>query len=105
MLIYLSGSSRPDIAYAVNQCARFSHNPRKSHEVGVKYIVQYLKGTRTRGLEIHPDANLLHLNLFADADFTGLFASEDKQYPVSVKSRTGIILNVGGVPIFWNSKL
>ena len=88
----------------MNQCARFSHNPRKLHEVGVKYIVQYLKGIRTRGLEMHHNADLLYLDLFADADFTSLFAS-DKHDPVSVKSRTGIILNFGSVPIFWNSKL
>ena len=27
MLLYLAGSTRPDIAYDVHQCARFSHNP------------------------------------------------------------------------------
>ena len=54
---------------------------------------------------MHPDAKLLRLDIFADADFAGLFTSEDKQDPVSVKIRTSIILNCGGVPIFWNSKL
>ena len=27
MLLYLAGSTRPDIAYAVHQCATFSHQP------------------------------------------------------------------------------
>ena len=39
MLLYLAGSSRPDIAYVVHQCARFSHNPKNSHEVDVKHII------------------------------------------------------------------
>ena len=44
-------------------------------------------------------------DLFADADFTGLYASEDKLDPVSAKCRTGILLNSGGVPVYWSSKL
>ena len=35
MLIYLTGSVRRDIAMAVHQCARFSVNPMRSHELTV----------------------------------------------------------------------
>ena len=105
MLLYLAGSTRPDISYAVHQCARFSHQPRASHERGVKHIVRYLKGTRDQGLIMKPNKDNLRLDLFADADFAGLFASEDKHDPVSVKSRTGILLNFGDVPVCWSSKL
>jgi hypothetical protein len=35
MLMYLSSNSRPDIQFAVHQCARFTHSPRKSHEEAV----------------------------------------------------------------------
>jgi hypothetical protein len=31
MLIYLSSNSSPDIQFAVHQCARFTHSPKKSH--------------------------------------------------------------------------
>ena len=88
MLLYLAGSTRPDISYAVHECARFSHQPRASHEVGVKHIVRYLKGTKDKGLIMKPYKDNLKLDLFAAADFAGLFASEDKQDPISVKSRT-----------------
>ena len=50
------------------------------------------------------DIKQLHLNLYADADFAGLFASEDKQDAIIVKSRT-VLLNIGNVPIFLSSKL
>ena len=105
MLLYLAGSTRPDISYAVHQCTRLSHQPKSSHDIGVKHIVRYLKGTRDKGLIMKPISKNLKLDLFADADFAGLFASEDKMDPISVKSRTGVILNFGGVPIHWSSKL
>ena len=40
MLNFLAGSTRPDIAFATNQCARFSADPRKSHENAVKQIAK-----------------------------------------------------------------
>jgi hypothetical protein len=49
MLTYLSTSTRPDIAFAVHQCARFSISPKRSHELAVHRIVRYLKGTKDRG--------------------------------------------------------
>ena len=45
------------------------------------------------------------MQFYVDADFAGLFASEDKLDPISVKSRIGILLTLGDVPIFWSSKL
>ena len=38
-------------------------------------------------------------------DFAGLFNTEDKLDPTSAKSRTGVLLNFGGVPVCWSSKL
>ena len=46
-----------------------------------------------------PDSKMLRLDLFADTDFAGLFASEGKYDPASVKSRAGILLNFEGTPI------
>ena len=52
-----------------------------------------------------PDLKLLRLELFANADFTGLFVAEDTDDPIYVKSRSELLLNLGGVPIFLSSKL
>ena len=38
MLLYLSSNSRPDIQFAVHQCARFTHNPKKSHGEAIKRL-------------------------------------------------------------------
>ena len=38
MLSYLANNTRPEIAMAVHQCARFGNNPMLSHERAVKHI-------------------------------------------------------------------
>ena len=40
-----------------------------------------------------------------DADFAGLWGHEDPEDPVSVRSRTGYVICLGGAPIVWGSKL
>jgi len=49
VLNYIAASSRPDISFAVHQCTRFSQSPGRVHELAVKRIIRYLKGTRTKG--------------------------------------------------------
>jgi hypothetical protein len=104
MMLYLASNSRPDIAFAVHQCARFSHCPRACHEKAIKHIARYLKRTRDKGLVMRPDTTL-SMEMYADADFAGLWNAEDPGDPVSVKSRTGYLITLSGVPVVWSSKL
>jgi hypothetical protein len=104
MLMYLCSNSRPDIQFAVHQCARFTHCPRKSHEQAIVRICRYLKGTRDRGLCLKPNSSM-KLDCYVDADFAGLWNVENSQDPVCVKSRTGYCLTLGDCPLLWVSKL
>ena len=104
MLLYLSSNSRPDIQYAVHQCARFTHNPKKSHGEAVRRIVHYLKKTLGEGLEFTP-TKAMELDLCVDEDFAGLWSYEHDQDPVCVKSRTGFVITLGTCPVMWVSKL
>ena len=104
MLMFLASNSRPDIAYAVHQCARFTHSPKQSHGAAVKRILRYLKGTRTKGMILTPN-NKLSVDCFVDADFAGLWSYEDEQDAISVKSRSGFLLMFMGCPLIWGSKL
>ena len=105
MLLYLSTNTRPDIAFAVSQVCRFSAEPKKSHATAVKTILRYLKKTCDKGMLIKPTLNKLHLDLYVDADFCGLFGQEDCRNPDSVRSRTGYVAILGGWPIIWKSQL
>lgn len=104
MMLYLSSNSRPDIAFSVHQAARFTHCARHSHEKAIIRIAKYLKATRNKGLRINPKTHF-GLELYADADFAGLWNIEHPDDATSVKSRTGYLITLGGVPVTWASKL
>jgi hypothetical protein len=88
MLTYLSTSTRPDIAFAVHQCARFCTSPKRSHELAVRHIVRYLKGTKDRGYILRPSSHH-NVDCYVDADFAGLWSTTTSHDPISVKSLTG----------------
>jgi hypothetical protein len=104
MAMYLSSNTRPEIQFAVHQCARFTHCPRASHAEGVKRICRYLQGTANQGMKFQP-SETMKLDCYVDADFAGLWNHEDNQDPVCVKSRTGFVITLGNCPLMWVSKL
>ena len=104
-LNFLEKGTRPDIAYATHQCARFSIEPKKSHGDAIEYLCKYLIGTRSEGIILHADPTQ-SLKVYVDADFAGSYqrmtAIDD---PSTAKSRTGYIVQYCGCPIIWVSKL
>eukprot|EP00957_Ditylum_brightwellii_P185004 14088860-Ditylum_brightwellii.AAC.1 len=83
MLMYLAGTTHPDISMPVHQCARYSHNSQRCHEKAVKHIVHYLISNK----DTRPGT------------------TENDQNPVCVKSRTGFVLTLGQILILWISKI
>lgn len=104
MLLYLQGHSRPDICFAVSQVARFIHGHKRSHEVALERIGEYLNATKDEGLILNPTSEFT-MECFVDADFAGLWNVEDQSTPASVKSRAGYVICVCGCPIIWKSQL
>ena len=106
MMWYLYGHSRPDLGFALSQAARFSFAPKRSHELALIQIGQYLKGTRDKGLVLTPNrAEFLKVDCYVDADFCGLYEREDRTDPTSVKSRSGYVICIADCPVIWSSKL
>jgi hypothetical protein len=103
-LEYLQGMTRPDLAYATHQCARFSNDPRQSHEIAVKRIGRYLKRTSTQGLILEPDMGK-GFECYVDADWAGNWDKRFATDPASVFSRTGYVILYAGCPIIWASKM
>jgi hypothetical protein len=91
MLNYLASSTRPDIAFAVHRCARFTTAPHHVHDLAIHCIVRYLKGTSTKGYILKP-SSYQNLNCYVDADFSGTWSSSTATDPSSVKSRIGYVI-------------
>ena len=52
---YLAVTTRPDLIFAVYQCAKYIIDPTKPHENYVKSIGRYLNKTKETGLVLTPD--------------------------------------------------
>ncbi len=68
-LNFLEKSTRPEIAYAVHQCARFVEAPTKLHGEAVKHIGRYLLKTRDKGIILNPSKN--SFDCWVDASHAG----------------------------------
>ena len=92
-LMYAAVGTRPDIAYAVSQVARFSDNPGQPHWEAVKRIFQYLKGTRDHWL-VYGDQDH-SISGYTDAD--GM--SNDDRHTIS-----SYAFLIDGGAVSWSSK-
>ena len=84
-LIYLTHTG-PDITFAVSMASRFINNPNEYHMKAVNRILQYLKGTPSRGLHFIKHSNK-GIEVFTDADRAGSVMDR--------KSTIGLFLCVG----------
>ena len=94
-LLYLSGWTRPDIAFAVSNVARFCSHPTREHWTALKRILRYLKGTLNYGLMFSRNADGTLLG-FSDSDWAG--DTNDR------KSTSGYLFRVNGAAVSWRSR-
>lgn len=95
-LLYLSTKTRPDIAFAVGNVARFCSEPTKVHFSAVKRIMRYLKGTQDLGLLYHKHSTALSCVGYSDADWGG--SLDDR------KSTSGYVFQWSGAAVSWRSR-
>ena len=106
MLLHLTGHSHPELTFAVSQCARFTHAPKRSHELALIRIGQHLKGCRDDCLIMKPTKlNEIQMDVYVDSDFLGLHGKEKRSDPDNVRSRAGYVIMLNGAPIVWCSRL
>ena len=92
--MYLSVSTRPDIAYTVGTLARFSSKPTKEHWTTLKLVLRYLKETTKHGI-LYSQNNSGECIGYLDADWAG---------DVDQKSTSGYVFQICGAPVTWRSK-
>jgi transposase InsO family protein len=98
-LMYLTVGTRPDIAAAVSEAARFMANPGRKHWEAVKQIFRYLRGTSSAVLRFRGGHDTVELVGYADADWGMCLDTR--------RSRTGHVfkLDKHSGAISWKSKL
>ena len=104
-LNYLERSTRPDISYAVHQCARFAADPKQEHGEAIKWLCRYLCATKDKGLILRPD-HTASFHVYVDSDFSGKWVPEEAQDDINTaRSRYGYIVTYHGCPVAWASKM
>ncbi|RKF60525.1 Retrovirus-related Pol polyprotein from transposon TNT 1-94 [Golovinomyces cichoracearum] len=94
-LIYLAMNTRPDIAFAVNRCARYMSNPNESHFRALERIWKYLKQYPDLGLTYDCRAIEQYILGYTDADWGG--------DTINRKSTSGYIFHLHGNIVSWLS--
>ncbi|SGY12439.1 BQ5605_C011g06508 [Microbotryum silenes-dioicae] len=97
-LLYLSGTTRPDIAFAISKAARFCNDFTAEHWEALKHILRYLVGTRNFGIRYQKSFQPMSAILegFVDADHGA--------DPVTRRSVLGYVFMCAGGAISWIAK-
>ena len=93
-LLYLI-TSKPDISYSVEVCARYKANPKESHMIALKRIIKSVKTTTEFGVWYSKDTSDV-LGGYSNADWAG--NADDR------KSTSGGCFYVGNNLVSWMSK-
>lgn len=93
-LMYLT-ATRPDLMYATCLVSRYMEKPTTMHQLAVKKILRYLKGTIDLGVMYSRSGNT-ELKGYADSDYAG--DVDDR------KSTGGYVFMLGTGAISWSSK-
>lgn len=93
-LMWIAGSTRPDIAYAAGYLGRYSSAPMDSHWQAALRVVNYLFNTAEQGIILGGEEK--DLEGYVDSDWGGCKETR--------KSTTGYIFKLNNSPIDWSSK-
>ena len=101
-LLYLSGWTRPDLAFSISTLSKYITNPGLEHHEALMHLIGYVKRTKkmriTYGREPREgvDFGINELGGYVDAAFACDYDTR--------KSKTGFVLFLNGGPVAWKSK-
>jgi hypothetical protein len=96
-LMYLMVGTRPDLASAIGILGRFATCFGTDHEVAIKRVLRYLRGTADASLLYKPTpAEEEKITAYADADFASCGDTR--------KSNSGYVVLLNGCLVSWCSK-
>jgi len=96
-LNHLAVSTRPDLAFSMSRLSRYLDNPSSEHEIALKRVFRYLKGTIGHGLTFQACENEPFVYGYSDADWAGDVETR--------KSTSGYAFFVAGGLVSWKTRL
>ena len=96
-LLYIMGTTRPDIAFAVVAVSRYCQNPGPAHWKAAKRVLAYLRGTLHHGLCFSAGDPINVMVGYTDSNFAGC--------PDTCRSTIGTLYLLNRGPIYWKSRL
>ncbi|NDD64811.1 MAG: transposon Pol polyprotein [Acidobacteria bacterium] len=125
-LHWLTSMTRPDLATVTHLLSKYNQQPTSAHLDAARYVLRYLAGTRTHGLQFTSDADSqtasynhypltttnTHLPVtHADANWGPQDASQPNPHtreqelpPHHTRSISGHVVFLMGGPVIWHSK-
>lgn len=100
-LMYLSTSTRPDLAYCVGYLSRFTENPTCARGGAVNRVLRYLAATVDRGIYFK---RIKEENASKEVKMEGFCDADRGNCPDTRKSVTGYVTNVAGGPVAWSAR-
>ena len=91
--MYLMNCTRPDIAYAVGRLNRYTQSPNQDHQIVVRRVLKYLRGTIN--YDLYFSGFPIVLEGFSDANWI-LDSNE-------MKSTNGYVFVLDGSAVSWKS--
>ena len=91
--MYLSGNTRPDIAFAVGKLSQYCEHPSTYDWECVQRVFRYLKKTKDYALHFHKTVD--KVEAWVDADWASDFSD--------ARSVTGYVITFAGGAISWRS--
>lgn len=88
---YCKEMSRPDVVSGIHQLAKVAHRPGRDHVEGMRHLLKYFNGARSRRLRYRPDGGGLYM--YSDAS---LATDTDTR-----KSVSGIVVLLAGAAVLW----
>jgi hypothetical protein len=96
-LLWLCTWSRPDLVFATQQLAKWSHDPHMKHWKAGMRVLRYLKGTKDMGITYTKGLNNANRLLgWADADWAACKATR--------RSTSGYISTLNGGALSWKCR-
>jgi len=98
-LLYLMLGTRPDLAYAVTQMAKFAANPSNEHLNKAMYIMRYLAGTSRYAL-VYDSSSNSGLYAYCDASY----GDDQSELDRKRRSTQGYYFSLASASVKWHSK-